>query len=291
MFGESSDVQIAEPIVPPCEDWSTMEKLAKEKEVVGIYISGHPLDDYKFEMKYFCNVRLSNLKNIETLVGKNLTFAGIVTNVQYRTGKNGKDWAVFTLEGYDESHEFRIFDEEYLKFRHFLVNNQFIYFKVNIKDGWVNRETGKKSDPRITFQDAKLLADVLPTFAKKIAIQLNINDLKLNLIENLEKIFQANKGDHQVTFEVLEVEKNKKELEAPTIQIETIVLDNSEIDIDDLDFEQEIEDQVIQTNVSNIIEENIVVTRLSMPSRKLKIKISNELLQNLEKMQVNFKLN
>ena len=291
LFGESSDVQIAEPIVPPCEDWSTMEKLAKEKEVVGIYISGHPLDDYKFEMKYFCNVRLSNLKSLETLVGKNLTFAGIVTNVQYRTGKNGKDWAMFTLEGYDESHEFRIFDEEYLKFRHFLVNNQFIYFKVNIKDGWVNRETGKKSEPRITFQDAKLLADVLPTFAKKIAIQLNINDLKLNLIENLEKIFQANKGDQQVTFEVLEVEKNKKELEAPTIQIETIVLDNSEIDIDDLDFEQEIEDRVIQTNVSNIIEENIVVTRLSMPSRKLKIKISTELLQNLEKMQVNFKLN
>ena len=292
LFGESSDVQIAEPIVPPCEDWNTMEKLAKEKEVVGIYISGHPLDDYKFEMKYFCNVRLSNLKSLETLVGKNLTFAGIVTNVQYRTGKNGKDWAMFTLEGYDESHEFRIFDEEYLKFRHFLVNNQFIYFKVNIKDGWVNRETGKKSEPRITFQDAKLLADVLPTFAKKIAIQLNINDLKLNLIENLEKIFQANKGDHQVTFEVLEVEKNKKQLEAPTIQIETIVLDNSEIDIDDLDFEKEdFENQAIQTNVSNIIEENIVVTRLSMPSRKLKIKISTELLQNLDKMQVNFKLN
>jgi DNA polymerase-3 subunit alpha len=53
LFGDASDVQIVEPIVPPCEDWSTMEKLAKEKEVVGIYISGHPLDDYKFEMKYF----------------------------------------------------------------------------------------------------------------------------------------------------------------------------------------------------------------------------------------------
>ena len=55
LFGEASDVQIPEPVVPPCEDWSTMEKLAKEKEVVGIYISGHPLDDYKFEMQYFCN--------------------------------------------------------------------------------------------------------------------------------------------------------------------------------------------------------------------------------------------
>ncbi|WP_395053762.1 DNA polymerase III subunit alpha, partial [Flavobacterium sp.] len=182
LFGEASDVQIAEPVVPPCDDWSTMEKLAKEKEVVGIYISGHPLDDYKYEMSQFCNVKLIQLKSLENLIGKSLTFGGIVTNVQYRTGKNGKDWAMFTLEGYDESHDFRIFNEEYLKFRHFLVNNQFIYFKIGVKDGWVNRETGKKSEPQISFQDAKLLADVLPTFAKKLSIQLNIYDLKQNLI-------------------------------------------------------------------------------------------------------------
>jgi DNA polymerase-3 subunit alpha len=56
--------KLPEPIVPPCEDWSTMEKLAKEKEVVGIYISGHPLDDYKFEMKYFCNSKLEALKSL-----------------------------------------------------------------------------------------------------------------------------------------------------------------------------------------------------------------------------------
>ena len=53
LFGDASEVQIPEPIVPPCEEWNTMEKLAKEKEVVGIYISGHPLDDYKYEMKSF----------------------------------------------------------------------------------------------------------------------------------------------------------------------------------------------------------------------------------------------
>ena len=210
LFGEASDVQIAEPVVPPCEEWSTMEKLAKEKEVVGIYISGHPLDDYRFEMKHFCNVRLAHLKSLESLVGKTLTFGGIVTNVQYRTGKNGKDWAMFTLEGYDESHDFRIFDEEYLKFRHFLVNNQFIYFKINVKDGWVNRETGKKSDPRITFQDAKLLADVLPTFAKKIVIQLDIYDLHQNLIQKLNDVFKANTGENQVSFEVMEIERIKK---------------------------------------------------------------------------------
>ena len=59
LFGESSDIQIPEPQLPICEDWGTMEKLKREKEVVGIYISGHPLDDYKKEMDYFCNANLS----------------------------------------------------------------------------------------------------------------------------------------------------------------------------------------------------------------------------------------
>jgi len=295
LFGETSDVQIAEPVVPPCEEWSTMEKLAKEKEVVGIYISGHPLDDYRFEMKHFCNVRLAHLKGIESLVGKTLTFGGIVTNVQYRTGKNGKDWAMFTLEGYDESHDFRIFDEEYLKFRHFLVNNQFIYFKINVKDGWVNRETGKKSDPRITFQDAKLLADVLPTFAKKLAIQLDIYDLHQNLIQKLSEVFKANTGENQVSFEVMEIERVKK---VPEIPIEVVapkmelpIENDSDLEDDNLDVETELEEEDMAPDVSEETEQNRVVTRLAMPSRKLKIKISKELLEELEKLQINFKLN
>ena len=291
LFGESSDVQIAEPLVPPCEEWSTMEKLAKEKEVVGIYISGHPLDDYKFEMKYFCNTKLVQLKRLDALVGKNLTFGGIISNVQYRTGKNGKDWAMFTLEGYDESHDFRIFNEEYLKFRHFLVNNQFIYFKTGIKDGWVNRETGKKSDPQITFQDAKLLADVLPTFAKKLSIQLNINDLHQNFIEQLNAVFIGNSGDNQVNFEVVETETIINKVEV-TPEKALVSLENSdEIDIDNLDIETEMEDDFgIESTPADTVEIR-KITALQMNPRKLKLKISKELLTELEKMDINFRLN
>ena len=292
LFGEASEVQIAEPIVPPCEDWSTMEKLANEKEVVGIYISGHPLDDYRHEMKYFCNVRLAHLKSLETLVGKTLTFGGIVTNVQYRTGKNGKDWAMFTLEGYDESHDFRIFNEEYLKFRHFLVNNQFIYFKIHVKDGWVNRETGKKSDPQINFQDAKLLADVLPTFAKKLSIQLNIQDLRLNLIQKLNEVFKANSGDNPVSFEVIETEiiEKPQEVIKPTQPV-LIINNEEEIDIENLDVNDIIDDEELIENEAIATEQVRRITTLEMPSRKLKVKITKELLTELDQIQVNFKLN
>jgi DNA polymerase-3 subunit alpha len=284
LFGETSEIQIAEPVVPPCEEWSTMEKLAREKEVVGIYISGHPLDDYKFEMEYFCNVKLEHLKTLENLVTKTVSFGGIVTNIQHRTAKNGKGWATFLLEGYDESYEFRIFDEEYLKFRHFLVQNQFVYFKVLVKDGWVNRDTGKKSDPRMQFMEAKMLADVLPTYAKKMIIMLNIKEIHEEFVHQLNQIISQHKGDHSVTFEVLEIEKVKREVEVqPTL--------NEELDenlVDEIDAEMTSE---VAMNVTETIEENKVITAISMPSRKVKVKISSELLNELEKLQVNFKLN
>ncbi len=277
LFGDASEVQIAEPLVPPCEEWSTMEKLAKEKEVVGIYISGHPLDDYRFEMKYFCNSKLENLKNLENYISKTLTFAGIVTNVQYRTAKNGKDWAMFTLEGYDESHEFRIFDEEYLKYRHFLINNQFVYFKVSIKEGWVNRETGKKSDPRIQFVEVKQLQDVLSLFAKKLSIQMDIEDLQQHSIQQLNTIFQSYKGDKSVTFEIVEYDKTPKITEVITKNV--------------IELEENSDTENLDIEIPIIELENPIVTKVSLPSRKLKLKISNDLLFELEKMNIKFSLN
>lgn len=282
LFGETSEVQIAEPQIPPCEEWTTMVKLAREREVVGIYISGHPLDDYRFEMSYFCNVKLENFKNQEALVNKTVAFGGIVTNVQFKTGKSGKDWAQFTIEGYDESFEFRIFDEEYLKYRHFLVNNQFLFFKVLVREGWVNRETGKRADPRISFQEVKLLADVLPTFAKKLVIQFNIKDLHQALIQQLAALFQANSGDQPVTFEVMELERIKKKV-ALEVKPLDLVLETTEDELltaDDFESELPIETDEIR-----------VLTHLAMPSRKTKIKITSDLLSALEQLQVKFKLN
>jgi DNA polymerase-3 subunit alpha len=285
LFGESSDVQIAEPVVPPCEDWSTMEKLAKEKEVVGIYLSGHPLDDFKNEMKYFCNSKLETLKDLVPHVNKNLSFGGIITNVQHRVAKNGKGWATFVLEGYDESFEFKIFGEEYMKSRHYLIPNSFTYMKVLVKEGWADKETGKKGEPRLQFSEFKILQDVLGIFAKKLVVQLNINDLQSEFIHRLSTVFQENKGDNTVTFEVLELEKIKRQVEV----IPQIVAVSDEI-IEDIVFDEE-NPQEPEIELITEVEEIKIITRLEMPSRKLKIKISNELLFELEKMQVNFKLN
>jgi DNA polymerase-3 subunit alpha len=290
LFGDTSEVQIAEPIVPPCEDWSTMEKLAKEKEVVGIYISGHPLDDFRFEMKYFCNAKLEALKNMELHLGKTLSFGGIINNVQHRVAKNGKGWGMFSLEGYDESYEFRIFGEEYLKFRHFLIQNNFTFMKVVVKEGWTDRDTGKKGEPRLQFSEVKQLQDVLAEFAKKLVVLLNIKDLETDFIHRLSRLFQENKGDNTVAFEIMEIEKSKR-----LVAIEPIAAEEEEVlFIDESDDAEAGLLEIPEINtVAKVeeVEEIKVVTKLSMPSRKLKIKISSELLVELEKMQINFKLN
>lgn len=288
LFGETSEVQIAEPVVPPCEEWSTMEKLAKEKEVVGIYISGHPLDDYRFEMKYFCNTKLETLKNLDQHVNKTLSFGGIITNVQHKTAKNGKGWGSFVLEGYDESYEFRIFGEEYLKFRHFLIQNNFSYIKIMVREGWLNQETGKKGDPRIQFQLVQYLQDVLPSFAKKLIVLMDVNEIHSTTVTLLNDIFQSNKGDNSVVFEVMELEKVKR-----LAVVEKSTIDN-EISEDEISIETEADLENTEEPIvamTEEVEEIRVVTKLSMPSRKLKVKISNELLSELEKLQINFKLN
>lgn len=240
LFGDASEVQIPEPEVPPCEEWGTMKKLKLEKEVVGVYISGHPLDDFKTEVSYFCNCKVSDFNNLEKFVNRELTFGGVVADVQHRESKAGKGWAIFTVEDYDDSYEFKIFGEEYLKLRHFLVPNSFIYGRVFVKEGWTNRDTGKKGDPRLQYNSMQLLHDVMESQARKLTIQMPIEELQEDRIALLKDIFTTHQGDKHLHFVIYEVENKVK---------------------------------------------------LSMPSRKQKVNITQELLDALEEKQVSYKLN
>ena len=240
LFGESSDVQIDEPLIPPCELWGTMEKLAREKEVVGIYISGHPLDDFKLEMQNFCNGDISVFRDLPGFLNKEISFGGVVTDVQHRVSKQGKGWGTFVIEDYMNSHEFRIFGEEYLKFKHFLMHNNFVFVRTLIKEGWTNRETGAKGEPRLQFNSFQLLHDIMESYAKKLSIQLNIKEVSEEKIQSLKELLQMHSGNHTLKFVVYD-------------------------DDDEL--------------------------KLEMSSRLQKVKISQELLEELKSQEVFYKLN
>ena len=215
MFGEASTIQFPEPDIPDCDTWGTMELLSQEKEVIGIYISAHPLDDFKNELK-FCNGTLKYFKgDIGKFVGMNLAFAAIVTDVQHRVSKAGKGWAMFTVEDYGDSHEFRIFGEDYLKMKHFLVPNSFLFVRCTIQPGWMNKNTGVMGEPRLKFTEMKLLHDIMDELCKKITIQLPLEDINANTILNLESILKNNPGKQNLNFTVWD-EKEKLEVSLPS---------------------------------------------------------------------------
>ncbi len=204
MFGETSEVQFDEPIIPFCEPWNIMEKLSKEKEAIGMYISGHPLDDYKTEMKHFCNANLSDLSNLDELIGRELTFGGILSNVQHRIAKNGKGWASFFMEDYNESFEFRIFGEDYLKFKHFLIPSAFLHIKIMVQRGWNN------GPARMGYNNVQMLQDILSKMAKKITINIDIDVLNQKNITVLEDLFARHNGKHNLHFIVYDKDKKLK---------------------------------------------------------------------------------
>ena len=282
LFGESSEVQIPEPVIPQAEEWTTMEKLAKEKDVVGIYISGHPLDDFKFELKYFCNARLEHIKQLEAMVGRTLTFGGMISNVQFRTSAKGKDWAMFTIEGYDESIEMRMFNEDYLKYRHFLLNNTFVYFKVFVKEGWLKKDTNERTEPKMQFVELKLLNEVIPAFAKKLIIQMDVRQLKEMQIEKIRFVMDNNPGTKSVVFEIFELEEVQERLQTEVVQK---LVEEADTDADVAELEQR--EPEITVPETQYVRKNLI----EMPSKNTRIEISSDLLEELERMQVSFRLN
>jgi len=135
------------------------------------------------------NVVLSQMKKYK-FINNEISVAGVITEVEHRVSRQGKGWATFILEDYIDSHDFRIFGEEYLRFKHFLNINNFLHLKIKIVDGWLNKETGLRGEPRILYTNFKLLQDVISTFSNKIFLDKGILILSsITLPNGLAPIF------------------------------------------------------------------------------------------------------
>jgi DNA polymerase-3 subunit alpha len=145
----------------------------------------------------------------------NLAFAGIISDVQHRVSKAGKGWAMFIIEDYGDSHEFRIFGEDYLKMKHFLVPNSFLFVRSTIQPGWTNKETGVAGEPRLKFTEMKLLHDIMDDLCKKVTIQIPLLDIKEDTILNLETILKNTPGKQGLNFTIWD-EKEKIEVSLPS---------------------------------------------------------------------------
>ncbi len=209
LFGESSEVSMPEPPLPICEKWGTLQKLKQEKEVVGIFISGHPLDDFKLELDNFCNSNIGVLENFDAVKGRELSFAGIVTDSTERITKTGKPFGKITIEDYSNAFEFVLFGEDYINFRKYFKPD--LYLFVN---GRVQLKPWKgATDLEFKFIKIELLNDVRNKQSKKVYLKVNIEDVNDQLIKTIEDLVSAEEGSCKVFLTILDrKEKIKTEL-------------------------------------------------------------------------------
>jgi DNA polymerase-3 subunit alpha len=204
LFGGSVASYIPEPAMPDAEEWPLIEKLKYEKEVIGIYLTGHPLDNYKLEMEKYCNTSISELKNMqkarsgeggeEVMVAfaqlrkrGEVCVGGLVGNVQHKMTKTGKPFGTFVLEDYNESYEFAMFGEDYVKFRNLMVDGYFLHIKGNIEEKFRQKDNW---DLRITTMS--LLSEMRDKLTKSLTVFLELNALSDQLLANIQDVIEIN---------------------------------------------------------------------------------------------------
>tara|TARA_B100000575_G_scaffold254490_1_gene223716 strand:- start:21647 stop:25966 length:4320 start_codon:yes stop_codon:yes gene_type:complete len=202
MFEEGSIDTSSDLTIPECDEWINLERLKKEREVVGIYISAHPLDDFTVEINNFTSTGVSSLNDLSRLINKDLYLGGIVNEVEHLQTKTGNGFAVFSFEDFNDQFQFRIFGEDYLKYKHFLEESKILRLRIAIREGWVNRETGRVGDPRIQFLNMELLDGIINSNSKKITLNIDSNSFSKDEITKLKKTLNKHKGSKPVYFNI-----------------------------------------------------------------------------------------
>ncbi|MGK0369000.1 MAG: DNA polymerase-3 subunit alpha, partial [Bacteroidia bacterium] len=181
LFGEAGSLEIKEPELPQIEPWSLMEKLQREKELVGIYISGHPLNNFKFEIDYFTTHTLNDLEvqNLK-LEGAEIRLAGLINTVREAVSKNGKPYCIFTLEDFSGTREFAMFGERYTDNKSWIELNAQIFI---VAKGEKSYRDPDKLD--LNIQQMTFLEDTVSNQLKKVTIDMSINEINEAMMTKL----------------------------------------------------------------------------------------------------------
>lgn len=192
LFGGTADAEIPEPEMPHAQPWPAFEKLQKEKEVIGIYISGHPLDDFKLEITQYANC---TFEEIDSFKNKEITISCMVSSINKRINKEGRPWASVIFEDLDSSYETRFYSEDYNKYLAFLEQGNRLLIKGNYRQSFRDKETFELKVTQIEF-----MQDVLEKYGKGIRLMLHYKNLDNTLVERIYNIIFKNKGKKPFTI-------------------------------------------------------------------------------------------
>ena len=199
LFGGENQVEIAKPEIPPFEPWNSLDRLNRERELVGIYLSAHPLDDYAIILENVCNTHMSDLADKSALVNRELTMGGIVTNVREGRTRNDKPFGIVKLEDYSGSGEIPFFGNDWLTWCNYLREGYFLYIRAKcLPRQWNPNELDLK------IGSIELLPDVKENLIDKITITTPLSSLDKELITDISTLVQKNPGNAELHFRVVD---------------------------------------------------------------------------------------
>ncbi|MFA7614990.1 MAG: DNA polymerase III subunit alpha [Weeksellaceae bacterium] len=226
LFGDMpGEIDVVRPNLPVCQPWSSIQRLNREKEVVGIYISNHPLNDFSEEMKFFPNLNLKQLKgNEELLKGRELKLAGIVTDAQIRiSSKDGREFGILTIEDFSDQYEFRLYGEDFLKNKHFFQVNMTLAVRLNITERIYKDREGNVTGNRIFVNISRinLLDEILEKETNELKISMCLENLTSEVYAELVELMRKHKGEKRIKIRLID-QLNAQELlmSSPTSKIE-----------------------------------------------------------------------
>ena len=200
LFGGESGFALPVPKAAPCEPFSELEKLKLEKEVLGFYISGHPLDQFKLEINNFCTCTLDKIANFKN---SDIAVAGIINRSVVKQGRNGQPFGLFSIEDYQTSVDLAMFGEEFLSFKHLINIGEFVYIKGRVEERY-NQPGVWELRPK-TIQ---LLSEIREKLTKGLHLYLHADDISVPLVDHLEELFANHPGNCTLRLSILDETEN-----------------------------------------------------------------------------------
>lgn len=199
LFGDQGMPDIKAPVIPTCEPWTLSDLLEREKEVVGIYLSAHPLDGYKFEME---NYGFTNISEIPNCIGRTIRIAGFVTDADHRTTKKGAKFGKMILNDYTGHQELMFWQNNYVKYGNYLDNGQKlmiqgVYKEHNYRPGVMEFE----------IHSITLLEEVKKQLTKRLSILMPLQKIDDGFVQFMTQNLQQNPGNTEVVLKIYDIEE------------------------------------------------------------------------------------
>ncbi len=198
LFGGTDEVLVPEPPVPQTEPWPLIDKLEREKEVAGIYISGHPLDEYRMEVEHFTNCTLDQV--LDQPPGRTLRVAGIVTKARHRISQRGTGYGNFAISDFNGTLEFSLFQDDYQKFKSWFEVGQCLFIEGAVELRY------NSDEKQFRVRKVMLLESVSKQLGKGIAVRIDLGALDADLLDRLEHACRSNPGEHTLKLVVVDAE-------------------------------------------------------------------------------------